>query len=125
MKNWQTFYITYHICYDANGYADTNVVIIDALPPEVNFISASGNWLQPDSSLVTGKLLSPTRKRKAVGQVEENMELSERRVCSVLEQPRMTQRYKPKQPDKNKALIAAMKRPAKKYPCYGYRSFTS
>ncbi len=33
----------------------------------------------------------------------------------------MTQRYEPKQPDKDKTLVAAMKRLAKKYPRYGYR----
>jgi len=53
------------------------------------------------------------------------MELSERRACDVLEQPRMTQRYKPKQPDKDKPLIAAMKRLAGKYPRYGYRFITA
>ncbi|MHC4621986.1 MAG: right-handed parallel beta-helix repeat-containing protein, partial [Planctomycetota bacterium] len=34
-------HITYTITYDANGYADSNVVITDFLPPDVNFISAS------------------------------------------------------------------------------------
>jgi hypothetical protein len=33
-------YITYNICYDANGYGDTNVVIIDYLPGGVNYISS-------------------------------------------------------------------------------------
>jgi len=60
-----------------------------------------------------------------VENVEEKMELSERRACDVLQQPRMTQRYKPKQPDKNKPLIAAMKRFAGKYPRYGYRFITA
>jgi len=53
------------------------------------------------------------------------MELSERRACEVLEQPRMTQRYEPKQPDKDKALVAAMKRLAKKHLRYGYRFITA
>lgn len=53
------------------------------------------------------------------------MELSERRACDVLAQPRMTQRYKTKQPDKDKPLIAAMKRFAGKYPRYGYRFITA
>jgi transposase InsO family protein len=53
------------------------------------------------------------------------MELSERRACDVLEQPRMTQRYKPKQPDRDKLLVAAMKRFAGKYPRYGYRFITA
>jgi len=45
-------YITYNICYAANGYGDTNVVIIDELPPELQFISASGNYSRPDSNTV-------------------------------------------------------------------------
>lgn len=53
------------------------------------------------------------------------MELSERRACEALEQPRMTQRYKPKQPDKDKALITEMKRLASKHPRYGYRFITA
>lgn len=74
---------------------------------------------------VTWKLLSPARKPKAVQQVQDKMELSERRACSVPEQPRMTQRYKPKQPDKDKALVAAMRRLAGKHPRYGYRFITA
>lgn len=53
------------------------------------------------------------------------MKLSERRACRTLEQPRMTQRYEPKQPDKDKPLIAAMKRLAGKHTRYGYRFITA
>ncbi len=53
------------------------------------------------------------------------MELSERRACEVLQQPRTTQRYEPKLPDKDKALVAAMKRLAKKHLRYGYRFITA
>jgi putative transposase len=53
------------------------------------------------------------------------MKLSQRRACEALEQPRMTQRYEPKQPDKDKLLIADMKRLAGKYPRYGYRFITA
>ena len=37
----------------------------------------------------------------------------------------MTQRYEPKQPDKDKPLVAAMKRLANKHPRYGYRFITA
>jgi len=37
----------------------------------------------------------------------------------------MTQRYKPKQPDKDKSLITEMKRLAGKHPRYGYRFITA
>jgi putative transposase len=53
------------------------------------------------------------------------MEVSERRACKLMEQPRMTQRYEPKQPDRDKPLIAAMKHLANKYPRYGYRFITA
>jgi transposase InsO family protein len=53
------------------------------------------------------------------------MELSQRRACRVLEQPRMTQRYEPKQPDKDKPLTIAMKRLAGRHPRYGYRFITA
>jgi putative transposase len=52
------------------------------------------------------------------------MKLSERRACRTLQQPRTTQRYKPKNPDKDKALVAAMRRLAGEHPRYGYRLIT-
>ncbi|MHC4625132.1 MAG: right-handed parallel beta-helix repeat-containing protein [Planctomycetota bacterium] len=46
-------HITYTITYDANGYADSNVVITDFLPPDVNFISASdGGQYDPNTHTV-------------------------------------------------------------------------
>jgi len=36
-------YLVYNICYDANGYADTNVVITDYLPVEVEYYSSSSD----------------------------------------------------------------------------------
>jgi len=33
-------YLVYSICYDANGFADTNVIITDHLPDDVNYISS-------------------------------------------------------------------------------------
>jgi transposase InsO family protein len=53
------------------------------------------------------------------------MELSQRRACVVLEQPRMTQRYEIKQADKDKLLIADMKRLAGQHLSYGYRFVTA
>ena len=52
------------------------------------------------------------------------MKLSERRACRTLQQPRTTQRYKQKNPDKDKALVAAMRRLAGEHPRYGYRLIT-
>jgi len=56
-------YLTYSICYDANGYADTNVVVVDQLPAEVDFYSASdGYTYDPENRTVTWHPgnLSPT-----------------------------------------------------------------
>jgi putative transposase len=53
------------------------------------------------------------------------MDVSERRACQVISQPRMTQRYKTKQPDKDKALTAEIRRLAKKHKRYGYRMITA
>ena len=53
------------------------------------------------------------------------MELSERRVCQVLRQPRATQRYRLKQADKDRLLVAAIRRLAQKHPRYGYRFITA
>jgi len=53
------------------------------------------------------------------------MDVSERRACKVISQPRMTQRYKTKQPDKNKALTSEINKLARKYKRYGYRMITA
>lgn len=58
-------------------------------------------------------------------QVKEKIDTSERRACRIIEQPRMTHRYKPKRVDKDRPLVAAMKRLAGKYPRYGYRFITA
>jgi putative transposase len=53
------------------------------------------------------------------------MDVSERRACKVISQPRMTQRYKMKQPDRDKALTAEINKLAKRYKRYGYRMITA
>jgi len=46
-------YLVYTICYDANGYADTNVVITDYLPVEVEYYSSDPCGVyHPDSNTV-------------------------------------------------------------------------
>jgi transposase InsO family protein len=49
------------------------------------------------------------------------MEVSERRACEVVDQPRGTQRYGPKEADEEKALVKRMKELAAAHPRYGYR----
>jgi len=53
------------------------------------------------------------------------MDVSERRACEVVSQPRMTQRYKIKQPNRDKALTTEIKKLAKRYKRYGYRMITA
>jgi putative transposase len=53
------------------------------------------------------------------------MPVSERRACRVMNQPRMTQRYKTKQPDRDKALTAEIKKLAGRHKRYGYRMITA
>ena len=70
-------------------------------------------------------MLSPARKRKATEHVKQWMDVSERRACKVISQPRMTQRYKTKQPDKDKVLTREINKLAKKHKRYGYRMITA
>ena len=47
--------------------------------------------------------------------------MSQRRACRALGQPRSTQRYAPRVPDDEPALVAAMHAEARRHPRYGYR----
>lgn len=53
------------------------------------------------------------------------MGVSERRACKVIGLSRMTQRYKTKQPNKDKALTADIKKLAGSHKRYGYRMITA
>ncbi len=47
-------YLTYDICYDANGSADTNAVIVDYLPDEVEYYTSDSNGTyDPNKHTVT------------------------------------------------------------------------
>ena len=47
--------------------------------------------------------------------------MSERRACEVVEQPRGTQRYTPREPDDERALVKRMRELSAAHPRYGYR----
>ena len=53
------------------------------------------------------------------------MGVSERRACKVIGLSRMTQRYKTKQPNRDKALTAEIKKLAGRHKRYGYRMITA
>jgi putative transposase len=55
----------------------------------------------------------------------QRLDVSQRRACQVLSQPRATQRYPPPRVDQDRALAAAVRRLAGLHPRYGYRRITA
>jgi len=60
-----------------------------------------------------------------VAHVCDRLEVSQRRACQVLDQPRGTQRYPPSRADRDEALVGAIKRLSRQHPRYGYRRITA
>ncbi len=60
-----------------------------------------------------------------INEVREKLEISERRACRVLGQPRSTQRRQPYVPDDESRLVAHMIDLAGEYGRYGYRRITA
>ena len=65
--------------------------------------------------------MSPSRKRAAVVGLQEEFEVSERRACEVVDQPRSSQRYEAKPRDDEEALVKQMRELAGQRPRFGYR----
>lgn len=53
--------------------------------------------------------------------VRRKLDVSQRRACRALDQPRSTQRYRPRVPDDEPLLLAAMHTLVRGHPRYGYR----
>lgn len=53
--------------------------------------------------------------------VQQVLKVSERRACRVLEQPRSSQRFEARNPDRDRDLIDRLHEVAKKHPRRGYR----
>jgi len=70
-------------------------------------------------------VISPDRRRQAVEQTQQVLEVSERRVCRVLGQPRSTQHYDKSIPDDDELLTARIVALASQYGRYGYRRVTA
>ena len=70
-------------------------------------------------------MISPDRRRQAVEQVQEVLDVSERRVCRVLGQHRSTQRYEKRVADDEDILTARIIALASEYGRYGYRRITA
>jgi len=66
-------------------------------------------------------MVSPTRRREEVTQVQEVQDLPKRRVCRILNQPRSTQRYEPRELDRDRLLVKQMHELVRQDPRYGYR----
>lgn len=66
-------------------------------------------------------MVSPTRRREAADKAQTVPEVSERRACEVVGQPRSTQRYQAKERDGEKPLVTKMLALVRRHPRYGYR----
>lgn len=69
-------------------------------------------------------MVSPRKKRKAVGMLADCFDVSERRACKLLSQPRATQRYLPIERDDEKPLVRRIIELASMFGRYGYRMIT-
>jgi transposase InsO family protein len=70
-------------------------------------------------------MVGPARKREAVAHLEEVLEVSQRRACEVIKQPRATQRYRGIKRGKDAALAAELRRISAAHPRAGYRMATA
>ena len=70
-------------------------------------------------------MVGPERKRQAVLHVQDELEVSERRACTTIRQPRATQRYRGRKRDKDAALVAELRRISAAHPRAGYRMATA
>jgi transposase InsO family protein len=66
-------------------------------------------------------MVSPAHRREAVQEAQTTLEVSERRACQVIRQPRSTQRYVAKERDGEKPLVRKMLELVRSHPRYGYR----
>jgi transposase InsO family protein len=66
-------------------------------------------------------MVSPTRRREAAEHLGKQFEVSQRRVCRVMEQPRSTQRYESKARDDEAALVSRIHELVRSATRYGYR----
>jgi putative transposase len=78
-----------------------------------------------DQAKRLGKLLSPERRRAVVNHAMERYQVSERRACRVLGQPRSTQRYQIRRLADEELLTVRICELAAEYGRYGYRRVTS
>jgi putative transposase len=67
--------------------------------------------------------LTPGRRRRAVGTLQERFGVSERRACRVTGQHRSTQRKQPRPPrDEDQRLASRLREIAKEHPRWGWKT---
>jgi putative transposase len=64
-------------------------------------------------------VVGPSRRRQAVNHAQETADISERRACKTLDQPRSTQRYEPKIANDEDVLISEIHKIVQRHPRYG------
>ena len=69
--------------------------------------------------------MSPSRKRVAVEELQGSFDVSERRACQVVCQPRSSQRYRRQVRDDEPRLAKRMLHLVRRHPRYGYRFITA
>lgn len=69
--------------------------------------------------------MSPSRKRAAVNELQDSFDVSERRACKVMDQPRSSQRYKSKPRDDEGPLVQRLLELVRERPRFGYRRIGS
>ncbi|MBT4534603.1 MAG: IS3 family transposase [Chloroflexi bacterium] len=75
--------------------------------------------------VLSKKVISPDRRRQAVKQVIDAMDVSERRACRAIQQPRSTQRYPKIVPEDEELIRSKVIELASQYGRYGYRRVTA
>src|SRR4029434_147805 len=68
-----------------------------------------------------GTLVSPARRRRAVTHLQQVFGVSQRWACQLVGQPRSTQRLRPVESDRDRALREALRRLSRAHPRWGYR----
>lgn len=66
-------------------------------------------------------MVGPSQRRRAVWLLCERLGVSQRRACQIVGQHRSTQRYEPKDPDRDRDLRAELREFAENHPRWGYR----
>ena len=67
-------------------------------------------------------MVGPARKREAVGHLQRELELSQRRACKVVGQPRATQRHASQPAAEEKRLRERLNEFSRQRPRAGYRT---